>query len=101
MSRLDRHVAFVQNKQAVSRLIAGSNLISMNMHARDLIYMPTLAAHYNTEERIFLTLKQCEQVGVTNITSAGLPCRCAGMKGSAGTCTIMFPVLSSSGAVST
>jgi len=51
----------------VSRLISGSNLISMNMHARDLAYMRTLAAHYNTEERIFMTLKKCEELGVNTI----------------------------------
>ena len=52
---------------SVGRLISGSNLISMNMHARDLAYMPTLAAHYNTEERIFMTLKKCEEHGVNTI----------------------------------
>lgn len=52
---------------SVSRLISGSNLISMNMHARDLTYMPTLAARYNTEERIFMTLKKCEEFGVNAI----------------------------------
>jgi hypothetical protein len=52
---------------SVSRLISGSNLISMNMHARDLTYMRVLAAHYNTEERIFLTLKRCEEFGVNTI----------------------------------
>jgi hypothetical protein len=51
----------------VGRLISGSNLISMNMHARDLSYMRTLAAHYNTEERIFMTLKRCEELGVNTI----------------------------------
>ncbi|MHC4174519.1 MAG: hypothetical protein ACYST5_16490, partial [Planctomycetota bacterium] len=34
----------------VGRLISGSNLISMNMHARDLDYVRALAANYNTEE---------------------------------------------------
>jgi len=52
---------------SVSRLISGSNLISMNMHARDLAYMRTLAARYNTEERIFITLKKCEEFGVNAI----------------------------------
>ena len=37
---------------SVGRLISGSNLISMNMHARDLDYVRALAANYNTEERI-------------------------------------------------
>ncbi|MCR4411925.1 MAG: hypothetical protein NUV77_05795 [Thermoguttaceae bacterium] len=52
---------------AVSRLISGSNLISMNMHARDLAYMRDLAAHYNTQERVFATLKLCEAVGINTI----------------------------------
>ncbi len=52
---------------SVGRLISGSNLISMNMHARDLDYVRTLAAHYNTEERIFMTLKKCEEYGINSI----------------------------------
>lgn len=51
----------------VGRLISGSNLISMNMHARDLAYVQSLAAHYNTEERILMTLKKCEEYGVNTI----------------------------------
>lgn len=49
------------------RLMAGSNLISPNMHARDLIYMNALARHYNTEEKIFETLAKCEEHGVNGI----------------------------------
>ncbi|HIJ54259.1 MAG TPA: hypothetical protein HPP66_14080, partial [Planctomycetes bacterium] len=52
---------------SVGRLISGSNLISMNMHARDLDYVNALAAHYNTEERIFMTLKLCEEYGINSI----------------------------------
>jgi hypothetical protein len=51
----------------LGRLISGSNLISMNMHARDLHYVRALAAHYNTDERIFMTLKRCEELGVNGI----------------------------------
>lgn len=54
-------------KLRVGRLISGSNLISMNMHARDLDYVRALAANYNTEERIFMTLKKCEERGVNTI----------------------------------
>jgi len=50
----------------IGRLICGSNLISMNMHARDLDYVRTLAANYNTEERIFMTLKLCEEYGINS-----------------------------------
>ena len=52
---------------SVGRLISGSNLISMNMHARDLDYVQSLAAHYNTEERIFMTLKLCEEHGINTV----------------------------------
>jgi len=52
---------------SVGRLICGSNLISMNMHARDLDYVRDLAANYNTEERIFMTLKKCEEYGINTI----------------------------------
>lgn len=51
----------------VGRLISGSNLISLNMHARDLYYVRDLAAGYNTEERIFMTLKRCEELGTNTI----------------------------------
>jgi hypothetical protein len=51
----------------LGRLICGSNLISMNMHARDLDYVTALAANYNTEERIFMTLKLCEEYGINGI----------------------------------
>jgi hypothetical protein len=50
----------------LGRLICGSNLISLNMHARDLDYVTTLAANYNTEERIFMTLKLCEEYGINS-----------------------------------
>ncbi len=52
---------------SMGRLISGSNLISMNMHARDLDYVRDLAAHYNTEDRIFMTLKTCEEHGIDAI----------------------------------
>jgi hypothetical protein len=51
----------------VGRLICGSNLISMNMHSRDLSYVRALATHYNTEDRVFMTLKRCEELGVNTI----------------------------------
>ena len=51
----------------LGRLISGSNLISLNMHARDLEYVTDLAAHYNTEERVLMTLKKCEEYGANGI----------------------------------
>ncbi len=52
---------------SVGRLISGSNLISMNMHARDLDYVRALATNYNTEERVLMTLKRCEEHGINTI----------------------------------
>ncbi|UCE49758.1 MAG: hypothetical protein JSW47_06330 [Phycisphaerales bacterium] len=49
------------------RLMSGSNLISMNMHARDLDYVSALATHYNTEQRVLMTLKLCEEHGINGI----------------------------------
>jgi hypothetical protein len=54
-------------KLFVGRLLSGSNLISMNMHARDLDYVTALAANYNTEERVFMTMKRCEEHGINTI----------------------------------
>ena len=51
----------------MSRLISGSNLISMNMHPRDLSYVTRLATHYNTEDRILMTMKMLEEHGVNSI----------------------------------
>jgi len=51
----------------ISRVISGSNLISPNMHARDLLYMNELARRYNTERRVLETLRLCEECGVNGI----------------------------------
>jgi hypothetical protein len=48
----------------IGRLISGSNLINMNMHARDLGYVTELARRYSTEGRMFMTLKKLEEHGV-------------------------------------
>lgn len=52
---------------SISRLISGSNLISPNMHARDLLYMNALAGQYNTEKKVFETLQKCEENGINSI----------------------------------
>jgi len=54
-------------KLSLSRLLSGSNLISPNMHARDLLYMNELARRYNTEQRVLETLRLCEECGVNGI----------------------------------
>jgi hypothetical protein len=48
----------------IGRLVSGSNLINMNMHARDLLYVRDLATRYSTEGRMFMTLKRLEEHGV-------------------------------------
>jgi len=53
--------------RSISRLISGSNLISPNMHARDLLYMNALASHYNTERKVIETLQTCEACGINAI----------------------------------
>jgi len=52
---------------SISRLISGSNLISPNMHARDLLYVNALAGQYNTEKKVFETLQKCEENGINSI----------------------------------
>jgi hypothetical protein len=52
---------------SISRLISGSNLISPNMHARDLLYMNALASRYNTERKVIETLQECETCGINAI----------------------------------
>jgi hypothetical protein len=54
-------------KLSISRLISGSNLISPNMHARDLLYLNSLAGRYNTEPKVLETLQECEANGINAI----------------------------------
>ena len=48
----------------ISRLIAGGNLISGFAHSRNLIYVSELLKHYFTDEKIFETLRLCEENGI-------------------------------------
>jgi hypothetical protein len=56
-------------KLTFGRLMSGSNLISPNMHARDLDYVGTLATRYNTPQRVFMTLKKCEEYGINSLNA--------------------------------
>src|SRR3990172_4511663 len=47
-------------KLEVSRLILGGNLLTHFTHSRDLRYVYTLAARYNTDEKIMETLALAE-----------------------------------------
>lgn len=51
----------------VSRLIAGNSLISGQYGCRDLWYINKLAANYNSEDRILMTLKMMESYGINTI----------------------------------
>jgi hypothetical protein len=55
-------------KLEVSRLILGGNLLTHYTHSRDLKYVYTLAAHYNTDEKIMETLATAEANGVNTLT---------------------------------
>src|ERR1035438_9595627 len=55
-------------KLEVSRLILGGNLLTHYTHSRDLKYVYTLAAHYNTDEKIMETLATAEASGINTLT---------------------------------
>ncbi len=48
----------------ISRMICGGNLISGFAHSRDLVYVSSLFKHYFTDEKIFETLRICEESGI-------------------------------------
>ena len=51
----------------ISRMIMGGNLIGGWAHSRDLIYVSKLFMAYNTEEKVFQTLRLGEQYGINTI----------------------------------
>jgi hypothetical protein len=53
-----------KGKPPVSRLILGTNPLSGNAHARDLIYPGPLLRAYNTEKKILETYLLAEQAGI-------------------------------------
>jgi hypothetical protein len=60
-------------KLEISRLILGGNLLTHYTHSRDLKYVYTLAAKYNTDEKIFETLALAEQHGVNTVSMHNPP----------------------------
>lgn len=60
-------------KLEVSRLILGGNLLTHYTHSRDLKYVYTLAAKYNTDEKIIETLALAEQHGVNTVSMHNPP----------------------------
>jgi hypothetical protein len=55
-------------KLDVSRVILGGNLLTHYTHSRDLKYVYTLAAHYNTDEKIMETLAKAEECGINTVS---------------------------------
>lgn len=60
-------------KMHVSRLILGGNLLTHFTHSRDLKYVYTLAAKYNTDEKIMETLALAEQHGINTLSMHNPP----------------------------
>ena len=52
----------------MSRLILGGNLLTHYTHSRDLKYVYSLAAHYNTDEKILETLAKAEAAGINTVS---------------------------------
>jgi hypothetical protein len=51
----------------IGRLLLGGNLLTHFTHSRDLRYVYNLTAHYNTEEKIFETMRIAEAHGVDTL----------------------------------
>ncbi len=51
----------------ISRLLLGGNLLTHYTHSRDLRYVNSLAAHYNTGEKILDTLALAEEHGINTL----------------------------------
>jgi len=60
-------------KLEVSRMILGGNLLTHFTHSRDLKYVYTLAAAYNTDEKIMETLALAEQQGINTVSMHNPP----------------------------
>ncbi|HEY3319384.1 MAG TPA: hypothetical protein VGP72_02770 [Planctomycetota bacterium] len=65
-------------KLNVSRMLLGGNLLSHYTHSRDLKYVYSLAAHYNTEAKIIETLALAEQHGINTMSmhNPPIPIKC-------------------------
>jgi len=60
-------------KLEVSRLILGGNLLTHYTHSRDLRYVYSLAARYNTDEKILETLAVAEAQGINTVSMHNPP----------------------------
>jgi hypothetical protein len=57
----------------VSRLLLGGNLLTHFTHSRDLRYVYSLTAHYNTEAKILETLAMAEAHGINTLSMHNPP----------------------------
>ena len=73
ISRPDRCQKAGFGKLEVSRLILGGNLLTHYTHSRDLKYVYSLAAHYNTDEKIMETLALAEATGISTLSMHNPP----------------------------
>jgi hypothetical protein len=60
-------------KLQVSRMLLGGNLLTHYTHSRDLKYVYSLAAHYNTDEKIMETLAVAEANGINTVSMHNPP----------------------------
>ena len=60
-------------KLEVSRMLLGGNLLTHFTHSRDLQYVYSLAAKYNTDEKIMETLALAEQHGINTVSMHNPP----------------------------
>jgi hypothetical protein len=60
-------------KLEVSRILLGGNLLTHYTHSRDLKYVYSLAAHYNTDEKIMETLAMAEANGINTVSMHNPP----------------------------
>lgn len=64
----------------IGRMLLGGNLLTHYTHSRDLRYVYNLAAHYNTPEKIFETMRIAEAHGITAVVIHTAPNVVAGMR---------------------
>jgi len=57
----------------VSRILLGGNLLTHFTHSRDLRYVYSLAAHYNTDEKVLETLAVAEANGINTVSMHNPP----------------------------
>lgn len=64
----------------IGRMLLGGNLLTHYTHSRDLQYVYNLAAHYNTPEKIFETMRTAEAYGINAVVIHTAPGVLEGMR---------------------